>query len=143
MKLIHNMVCHTIFLATAEGGRLAERLGIPLETAISVFNAGNARSFVSEQRFPNHVLSGSFDGRSTVANLAKDLGLAAKLAGEVDGKHPYSDLAADILARAMQQGMAEQDFTTLYRHLERLVSEIAPPGYNSTGQGERRSGRKP
>ena len=56
MKLIHNMICHTIFLATSEGCLLAERLGIPLETAIAVINAGNARSFVSEQRFPNHML---------------------------------------------------------------------------------------
>ena len=55
MKLIHNMICHTIFLATSEGCRLAERLGISLETAIAVINSGNARSFVSEQRFPDHV----------------------------------------------------------------------------------------
>ena len=30
MKLIHNMICHTIFLATSEGCLLAESLGIPL-----------------------------------------------------------------------------------------------------------------
>ena len=65
MKLIHNMICHTIFLATSEGCLLAESLGIPLETAIAVINAGNARSFVSEQRFPNHIISRTFDGRST------------------------------------------------------------------------------
>jgi hypothetical protein len=64
MKLIHNMICHTIFLATSEGCLLAERLGIPLETAIAVINAGNARSFVSEQRFPNHIIPRTFDGRS-------------------------------------------------------------------------------
>ena len=78
MKLIHNMICHTIFLATSEGCRLAERLGIPLETAIAVINSGNARSFVSEKRFPDHVISRSFDGRSTTANLAKDLSMAAR-----------------------------------------------------------------
>jgi 3-hydroxyisobutyrate dehydrogenase len=139
MKLIHNMICHTIFLATSEGGRLAQRLGIPLETAISVINAGNARSFVSERRFPDHVLSGSFDGRSTVANLAKDLGLAAKLAREAGEAAPYSELAADILARAMRQGLGEQDFTTLYRHLEQLVSEKAAARYSPR---RRRSGRR-
>ena len=83
IKLLHNMVCHTNFLVVAEAGRLAERAGIPLETAIKVFNAGNARSYISEQRFPNHILSGKFDGRSTVSNLAKDLAMADAFANEV------------------------------------------------------------
>ena len=121
MKLIHNMICHTIFLATSEGCRLAERLGISLETAIAVINAGNARSFVSERRFPDHVVSRTFDGRSRTANLAKDLGMAADLARQAGQPSPYSALAADILERAMQQGLGEQDFTTLYQHLEQIM----------------------
>jgi 3-hydroxyisobutyrate dehydrogenase len=121
MKLIHNMICHTIFLATSEGCRLAERLGISLETAIAVINSGNARSFVSERRFPDHVVSRTFDGRSRTANLAKDLGMAADLARQAGRPSPYSALAADILERAMQQGLGEQDFTTLYQHLEQIM----------------------
>jgi 3-hydroxyisobutyrate dehydrogenase len=128
MKLVHNMICHTIFLATSEGCRLAERLGIPLETAIAVINAGNARSFVSEQRFPNHVIPRTFDGRSRMANLAKDLAMAAELAQQAGQPGAYSALAADILARAMQQGLGEQDFTTLYQHLEQLMPSDAAPG---------------
>jgi hypothetical protein len=30
-------------------------------------------------------------------------------------------LAAEILERAMQQGLGEEDFTTLYRHLEHVL----------------------
>ena len=115
------MICHTIFLATSEGCRLAERLGISLETAIAVINSGNARSFVSERRFPDHVVSRTFDGRSRMANLAKDLGMAADLARQAGQPSPYSALAADILERAMQQGLGEQDFTTLYQHLEQIM----------------------
>jgi 3-hydroxyisobutyrate dehydrogenase len=123
MKLIHNMICHTIFLATSEGCHLAERLGIPLATAVDVINAGNARSFVSERRFPDHIVSGTFDGRSRVANLAKDLGMAADLARQAGLPGPYSALAAQLLERAMRQGLGEQDFTTLYQHLERLMGD--------------------
>jgi 3-hydroxyisobutyrate dehydrogenase len=121
MKLIHNMICHTVFLATSEGCRLAERLGIPLETAVAVLNAGNARSFVSEQRFPNHIVSGTFDGRSRTANLAKDLGMAADLARQAGRPGPYSALAARLLARAIEQGLGDEDFTRLYQHLDRLL----------------------
>jgi 3-hydroxyisobutyrate dehydrogenase len=121
MKLIHNMICHTIFLATSEGCRLAERLGISLETAIAVINSGNARSFVSEKRFPDHIISRTFDGRSRTANLAKDLKMAADLARQAGQSGPYSALAAELLQRAMQQGLGEEDFTTLYRHLEHIM----------------------
>jgi 3-hydroxyisobutyrate dehydrogenase len=121
MKLIHNMICHTIFLATSEGCRLAESLGIPLETAIAVINAGNARSFVSEQRFPNHIIPRTFDGRSRTANLAKDLAMAADFAREAGQPGAYATLTADLLGRAMQQGLGEQDFTTLYQHLGEIM----------------------
>jgi 3-hydroxyisobutyrate dehydrogenase len=123
MKLIHNMICHTIFLATSEGCRLAETLGIPLATAVAVLNAGNARSFVSEQRFPNHILPGTFDGRSRTANLAKDLAMAAALACEAGQPGPYGALAADLLGRAMELGFGEEDFTRLYEHLPAIIAD--------------------
>ena len=126
MKLIHNMICHTIFLTTSEGCLLAERLGIPLETAVAVLNAGNARSFISEQRFPNHVVSGTFDGRSTVQNLAKDLKMAVEFAQEAGVPGPYGALTAELLGRAMDKGLGGDDFTTLYRHLEELMSAQKP-----------------
>jgi 3-hydroxyisobutyrate dehydrogenase len=125
MKLIHNMICHTIFLATSEGCRLAESVGIPLETAIAVINAGNARSFVSEQRFPNHIISRTFDGRSRTANLAKDLAMAADFAREEGQPGPYGALTAGLLARAMQQGLGEKDFTTLYQHFAEITESKA------------------
>jgi 3-hydroxyisobutyrate dehydrogenase len=121
IKLLHNMVCHTNFLVVAEAGRLAERAGIPLETAIKVFNAGNARSYISEQRFPNHILSEKFDGRSTVSNLAKDLAMADKFANEAGEANAYTALTAEILAKAIEKGMGAEDFTRLYGVYEELV----------------------
>jgi hypothetical protein len=61
LKLIHNMVCHTIFLTTCEGGRMAQRAGIKLEDMIEVFNVSNARSYISQFRFPRHILSKKWD----------------------------------------------------------------------------------
>lgn len=122
IKLLHNMVCHTNFMVVAEAGRLAERAGITLETAIAVFNAGNARSYISEQRFPNHILSGKFDGRSTVSNLAKDLAMADSFADEFGEANAYTALTARLLVKAMEAGMGTEDFTRLYAAYEKLVS---------------------
>jgi 3-hydroxyisobutyrate dehydrogenase len=125
MKLVHNMICHTIFLATAEGCRAAERAGIPLARAVEVLNAGNARSFVSERRFPDHVISGTFDGRSHVGNLAKDLAMAAALFHGLGQPSAYVTLTSDLLTDAMRLGLGAEDFTRLYLEYDRLAAPHA------------------
>ncbi|MCY3874183.1 MAG: NAD-binding protein [Rhodobacteraceae bacterium] len=57
MKVVHNLITHTNFLACSGAGHLAEAAGIDLSDMIRLFNAGNARSFISERRFPDHILS--------------------------------------------------------------------------------------
>lgn len=125
MKLVHNMICHTIFLATSEGCRLAERAGIDLSQAVEVLNAGNARSFISEQRFPNHILTGTYDGRSPVSNLAKDLAMAVDMEREVGMAGLYGTLTDGLLSRAMAEGMSDRDFTTLYQVLDGLMEKAS------------------
>lgn len=121
LKLLHNMVVHTNFLVLSEACRLAETSGLELAAVIDVFNAGNARSFVSEVRFPSHILTGRFDGRSTVSNLAKDLAMAAEFADRRGEPAPYTHLTADLLRRAIALGWAGDDFTTLYPRLADLL----------------------
>ena len=76
MKLIHNMVLHTMFLATCEGARLVERFGMRVEDMIDIFNASAAYSYASRHRFPNNILSGTWNGQARIYNLQKDVGLA-------------------------------------------------------------------
>lgn len=122
MKLIHNLVCHTVFLATCEGARLAEQAGLSLDRTIEVFNAGNARSFASEVRFPRHIVSGKFDGRSRVANLAKDVGMGVDLAGRLDQPLAISRAADALLKQAIELGLGDEDFSRLYPALADLIA---------------------
>ncbi len=121
LKLIHNMIVHTNFLAACEGARMAEQAGLDLAAVIDVLNAGNARSFITERRFPDHILSGRYDGRSTVSNLAKDLGMAAAFAEAMGAEARYTHLTAGLLQRAIDAGWANDDFTTIYARLDELV----------------------
>ena len=125
MKLIHNMVCHTIFLATCEGGRMAEAAGIGLADMIDVFNVSNARSYASEVRFPKHILSGKWDARSRVYNLRKDLATAVGLAGTLGAKVPLGTVVRDFLDVAMDQGMADTDYSRLYERFDEIVATIS------------------
>ena len=120
MKLVHNMITHTNFLALCEAAHLARRAGIALEDLIEVFNAGNARSFISERRFPDHILSETWDGRSRVYNLDKDVGMAVALADKLGATVNIGRDTLAYLKRAVDQGRSEDDFTLLYRDFEAL-----------------------
>jgi 3-hydroxyisobutyrate dehydrogenase len=122
MKLIHNLVCHTIFLATCEGGRMAETAGIRLADMIDVFNVSNARSYASEFRFPKHILSGKWDARSRVYNLRKDVAMAVDLAAGLGARAPLGTVTRDFLEAAIADGMADTDYSRLYERFDRIVA---------------------
>jgi 3-hydroxyisobutyrate dehydrogenase len=128
LKLIHNMVLHTIFLATCEGGRMARLAGIDLADMIAVFNVSNARSFISEVRFPKHILSGKWDGRSRVHNLHKDVSMAVDLAAELDAKVPLGTITRNLLDAAIDHGMQETDFTRIYERFDEIVAALGGGG---------------
>ena len=123
MKLIHNMVTHTIFLATVEGVRGAKELGIDPNIVIDVFNSGNARSFISEKRFPNHILSEKWDAKSRVSNLYKDLSMVTDTLNNLEIKCPFGNLTTELLKNAVDQGLSDIDFSKLYLDYYKLINE--------------------
>lgn len=125
MKLVHNLILHSAFMATCEGLTLAKKAGLDVDRAVEVLNAGNARSFVTEVRFPRDILGGVMNGRSRIANLEKDLGLAREFAAAQGGPSVYTDLTHDLLNLAVVNGDAETDFTYLFPMLEDLAKRRA------------------
>lgn len=121
MKLVHNLILHSAFMATCEGLTLAQKAGLDVNKAVEVLNAGNARSFVTEVRFPRDILGGVMNGRSRIANLEKDLGLARDFAAAQGGPSVYTDLTHDLLHRAVENGEAETDFSYLFPMLDGLA----------------------
>ena len=120
LKLIHNMVCHSIFMATCEGGRLAERNGIRLADMIDVFNVSNARSYASEIRFPRHILSEKWDAKSRVYNLEKDLRMAVALGRRSGAEVKHGEATHAFLEKAAARGMLDLDYSLLYRDFEKI-----------------------
>ena len=120
MKLIHNMVVHTIFLTNCEAGIMAEAAGISLADMVEVFNNSNARSYSSEFRFPKHILSKKWDARSRVYNLNKDLGMAVRMAESMNIDARYAKETLQFLNRAVDNGMAEKDYSLLYPEFDKI-----------------------
>ena len=121
MKLIFNLVVHTNFLVICEASLMAEKAGIPLANMIEVINAGNARNYASERRFPDHILSGTWDARSRIYNLNKDVGMAVDMAKNLGLPVEIGGSTHKYIAQAIKAGMSEDDFSLLYKEFRNLA----------------------
>ncbi len=114
MKLLHNSVCHGIFLMMCEIGHLGKEMGIKLNDLIETFNVSNARSFISEHRFPNHILNNKFDGNSYLKNLKKDLDMIESISNKSKNSNNYIQLTNKLL-KNFNKNYDNHDFTELYK----------------------------
>jgi len=124
MKLVHNMILHTGFLATVEGCRILEDAGLDLAAVVDALNSGNARSYTTEFRFPKHILSGKWDARSYVSNLAKDLGMAVRYSKSQGRPAYFGTLTSTILDKAIATGHAKDDYALLYKLYDGLADSF-------------------
>ncbi|MDP6645059.1 MAG: NAD(P)-dependent oxidoreductase [Rhodospirillales bacterium] len=121
MKLVNNMVTHTNFMTACEAAYLAGRAGIELADLIQVINKGNARSYITERRFPDHILSETWDARSRVYNLHKDVGMALDMADRLRAEVKLGRTTHAYLAEAMRRGMQDTDFARIFPDFEKIA----------------------
>ena len=114
MKLLHNSVCHSIFLINCEILNIAKSYGITDTDVIDVFNKSNARSYISESRFPNNILNGKYNGKSSIKNLKKDLKMINSILKKSKSKKNYTELSNEILSK-IDDKFNMKDFTNIYK----------------------------
>jgi len=119
MKLLHNSVCHSIFLINCEILNIAKSYGITDTKVIDVFNKSNARSYISENRFPNNILNGKFNGKSTIKNLKKDLKMMNSILKNSKSKKKYTELSNEILSK-IDDRLNMEDFTNIYKMWDKI-----------------------
>ena len=119
MKLLHNSVCHSIFLINCEILNIAKSYGITDTDVIDVFNKSNARSYISENRFPNNILNGKFNGKSTIKNLKKDLKMMNSILKNSKSKKKYTELSNEILSK-IDDELNMEDFTNIYKMWDKI-----------------------
>ena len=119
MKLLHNSVCHSIFLINCEILNIAKSYGITDTDVIDVFNKSNARSYISESRFPNNILNGKFNGKSSIKNLKKDLKMINLILKNSKSKKRYTELSNEILSK-IDDKLNMEDFTNIYKMWDKI-----------------------
>lgn len=113
IKIAMNLSLAVQMLAFSEGILLAERSGIPRETAVEVFLHSAIASPMIQYRGP-FVLELPEEAWFNVNLMQKDMLLALELGRQLDVPLPTTAVANEFLTAARAMGYAEQDFAVMF-----------------------------
>ena len=99
MKVLNNFLSGTAMAATAEAVAFGVRQGLDMKMILDVVNASSGRNTATTDKFPNRVLTGTWDAGFSSTQLNKDLGLYREAVGAVGASHPISPAVFDVWRR--------------------------------------------
>jgi 3-hydroxyisobutyrate dehydrogenase-like beta-hydroxyacid dehydrogenase len=113
VKLANNFLSATALAATSEAVAFATSVGLDMATLLEVLNASSGRSAASEDKFVNHVLTGSYSSGFANTLMAKDVQLYLDAVGSQAAPSTFGELTAEVWQRfaADRPGV---DFTAIY-----------------------------
>jgi 3-hydroxyisobutyrate dehydrogenase-like beta-hydroxyacid dehydrogenase len=127
MKLATNLSLAVQMLAFSEGVLLAEKSGIPRETAVEVLLASVIASPMVAYRGP-FVLEQPEEAWFDVNMMQKDMNLALELGRELDVPLPTTAVTNEFLTAARGMGFEEQDFAVVFDVLARMAGVATEVG---------------
>jgi 3-hydroxyisobutyrate dehydrogenase-like beta-hydroxyacid dehydrogenase len=113
MKLLNNFLSATALAATSEALAFGEAHGLDLAVMLDVLNVSTGRNSATVDKFPNRVLTGTFDAGFRTALMAKDLRLYRDLLAAV-GTRADVGRAVAALWQAADDALPGSDFTEIW-----------------------------
>lgn len=120
MKLIHNQLSHSTFLASCEAVNLGKALGMDPATMIEVFNIGNARSYATEVRFPKFILPETYNAGASFKTVQKDIGIVMKKIEALGIEMPITAATYMYWSYPIEHDKGDDDYSTIFT----LMNEI-------------------
>jgi 3-hydroxyisobutyrate dehydrogenase len=114
MKLLNNFLSATALAASSEALALGRAYGLDLATMLDVVNVSTGRNSATSDKFPNRVLTGTYDTGFHTRLMAKDVRLFNSVADDVGTGHAVSD-AVGALWNACEQAMPGSDFSEIWK----------------------------
>ncbi len=116
LKLINNFLSGTAMAATSEAMLYGLSQGLDLTTMLDVVNVSTGVNSATRDKFPQRIVTGSFDAGFTTALLAKDVALYLDNAQAAGAPHDLGEVVA-ALWRACDKALPGSDFTRIYDFL--------------------------
>jgi len=118
MKLANNFLSATALAATSEAIAFGESVGLDMATMLEVLGASSGQNTATNDKFPNHVLTGRFASGFSNSLMAKDMHLYLKSVEELGGPAAIGAVTEGLWAEfaALEPDV---DFTRIFPFVER------------------------
>lgn len=120
IKALNNMISATTLAATGEAMALGVKLGLDPAKMLDVINSSTGRSFSSDFKFPNQVLTRKFEVGFTLDLMVKDLKIAMSMAEEEKVPMFISSASFQLWKHAWSQGGGDRDHTAIVQYIEEM-----------------------
>lgn len=117
VKALNNYVSAAGLAAACEAAIIAEQFGVEPGVLVDVLNVSTGRNNSTEMKMKPFILSGTFASGFSMALMAKDLRIAADLAGQLGAGADAMEEVARLWARASATLGRDADHTEIYRFL--------------------------
>ena len=113
MKVLNNFLSGTAMAATAEAVAFGVRHGLDMKMILDVVNASSGRNTATADKFPNRVLTGTWDAGFASTQLNKDLRLYRDAVDAIGASCPVSPAVFDLWQR-LEAHEPNADITRIY-----------------------------
>ena len=113
LKLANNFLSATALAATSEAIAFGMANGLDMATMLGVLNVSSGRSAATDDKFPNHVLTGRYASGFANSLMAKDLRLYLSATAESGAPVRIGEATADVWERFAERSPGA-DFTRIF-----------------------------
>jgi 3-hydroxyisobutyrate dehydrogenase-like beta-hydroxyacid dehydrogenase len=113
LKLANNFLSATALAATSEAVAFGRAVGLDPATMVEVLDASSGRNTATSEKFPNHVLTRTYDSGFANTLMAKDLALYLQAVEEEASPSVLAPVTAAVWERFAAAEPAA-DFTRIY-----------------------------
>ena len=124
VKAINNMLLAVNLWSVAEGFSTLKAHGVNLDAALNCINASSGKSLVTENIFPQRVLSREFPCTFALPLLAKDTGIALDLVHDAKLPAPILALTQSLIQAASLTAEPNSDFSSVVKMYEEWTKII-------------------
>lgn len=123
MKLVNNMLNFANLAAASEILVIGTRAGLDPEKMLDVINHGSGQNSATLAKFPDHILTGTFDYQGWISHVLKDSRAFLDEAADMGVPAPLSMSVyqAFVQAHSLGDGRPDYDITEVIRHMEQAA----------------------
>ena len=113
IKLLNNFLSGVAMAATSEAVAFGVGRGVSMRTILDVLNVSTGRNTATSDKFPNRIVTETYDGGFTSTLLTKDLELYEQALANDGAANPVSATVVDLW-RKLDAAEGPADFTRIY-----------------------------